>query len=49
VSETAGNGVVTTHTYNARTGRVSGIQAGASNAVANFAADSELIAPVIPI
>ena len=36
VTETAGSGVVTTHVYNARTGRVSGIKAGTGNAVANF-------------
>lgn len=37
INETAGNGVTTTRTFNPETGRISTIQAGTSNAVANFA------------
>lgn len=35
-SQTAGNNIVTTSTYDANTGRVTGIVAGTSNAVANW-------------
>jgi YD repeat-containing protein len=35
-SETAGNGVVTSTAYNANNGLIQSIQAGTSNAVANF-------------
>ncbi len=36
ITETAGNGVVTTRTFSPQTGWVSTIQAGSSAAVANF-------------
>jgi hypothetical protein len=36
VSQTAGNGVVTTQTYDANSGLISNIRAGTNNAVAAF-------------
>src|SRR5262249_13742007 len=41
--QTAGNGVVTNQTFNLQTGRLIGVQAGASNAVANFSFNYDVL------
>ena len=45
--QTAGNGIVTTQTFNVQTGQLTAVQAGAGNAVANFAYNYDVLSNLL--